>query len=176
MARTSWSARERKLTIVTVMVILVSVIVSWLGLPLWNRLTQLDQATLVSQKKLARLRELASRKPAIEQAYQAYTPFRSPESDEVIQGTFLDELEQLARAGNLQISLKPRPIQRQGHMSRLGIELEIGATQQALLAFLDQLLTRTSLIELERLRISTTVSKEYPLRATLLVNKVVVHP
>lgn len=170
------SYREQKLALAAIAVISLWVVVSWLGLPLVDRFTQLERYATVSRKKLARLRELASRKPVIEQAYDAYAAYRSGESDESAKTAFLNELEGLAQGGGLQLSLKPRPIQRDGPISRLGVELTIDATQEALLAFLDRLLTQPSLIELDRLRISATTSKEYPLRAILVVNRVVVRP
>lgn len=173
MSRPHLLPREQQLAL-TALLVISAWVFAWFGLPLWDRLSQLEQRATVSQKKLARLNELITRKPLIEQAYQAYAGVFSDESDELIQGVFLDELEQLARAGNLQINLKPRPIQREGKVSHLAVELEVDATQEALLAFLDRLLTRSSLIELDRLRIAATASTESPLRATLLINKVVV--
>jgi len=168
--------REQKLALAAGVVIAVWMVVSWLGLPLVERFHQLEQQAMVSRKKLVRLRELASRKPSIEQAYAAYAMYRDDESDESAKTAFLSELEELARAGGLSLSLKPRPIQREGHVSRLGVELDVEATQEALLAFLDRLLSHPALIELDRLRISATVSSERLLRANVLVTKVVVRP
>ncbi len=172
----AWLPRERKLALSAVIVVATWVIVASLGQPLWQRWHDLGQQTTVSQEKFDRLRRLASRKVAIERAYREAAHFLSTEPEDLVQRAFLDELEALARAGNLQISLKPRPIQRDGRVSRLGVELEVDATQEALLAFLDGLLSRPSLIELERLRIAATSSQDSPLRATLLVNKVVIRP
>ena len=166
--------REQQLAIAALGVMVSWVVVSWIGLPLWNHLNQLDQQRLLAEKKLTRLKELASRKPIIEQAYQRYARFRSAEPDERIQQAFLNELEQLGQGGEFSMNLKPRPAQRQGDVTRFGVELDVEATQQDLLAFLDRLLASASLLELERLRISTTASKDHPLKATLLVNKVIV--
>jgi len=150
--------------------------VAWLGYPLWDRFLFLQQQGEVSARKLTRLQELAQRKPTIEQAYARYAEYLSDQSDEAIQGAFLDELEQLARTGNLDVSLKPLPVQRQGDVRRLGVEVEVGATQDALLNFLDRVFAWPALVEVVRLRISTTVSKERPLRALLVLNRVVLLP
>jgi len=165
--------RERKLVLAATLAVVVCAGVSWLGFPLWDQFHVLQQQAAVSEKKLERLRALITRKPMIEQQYRAYAAFWSEESDELLQGAFLDELEQLAGAGRLQISLKPLPIQRQGRVSRVGVEVEVDGTQEALLDFLSKLLGSPTLLELSRLRLSTTVSREYPLRGSLLVNKVV---
>ena len=175
MARPLLQPRERKLAVVAAVVIVTWAVVSWIGLPLWDRFHVLQQQAAISEKKLARLRELVLRKPSIERQYQASTTFWSDESDEVLQGAFLDELEQMAGEGHLQISVKPRPIQREGRVSRFGVEVEVDGTQEALFGFLNRLLTSPNLVEVSRLRISTTVSKDSPLRGSLLVSKVVFH-
>ncbi len=165
--------RERLLTLVVVIVVTLWIVLSRVGEPLWSRLTTLGQQREVSQKKIARLQGLIRRKPSIEAAALRYAIFRSDEPDELLQRAFLDELEHVAGAGNLQVSLKPRPIERQAQSSRLGVELEVDATQDALFGFLDRLLSSPNLIELDRLRISTTASKDAPLRAILVINKIV---
>ena len=175
MALWNFSSRERTLTLGVVLLVGMWGVLSWIGWPLLDQFQQLEQQVKVASKKLEKLQGLSNRRPAIEQAYQRYAAFRSGESDELSQGAFLDELEQLARAGNVQISLKPRPVQRQERVSRLGIEVEVASTQEAILAFLDRLLASPSLVELDRLRLSTTASKDAPIKATLIINKVVVH-
>jgi hypothetical protein len=174
MGRGRLAPREQKLVLLAAVLIAMWVVVSRIGRPLLDQLTQLEQRTSASQQKLDRLRELADRHPSIERAYQAYAVYRSEESDESGQGAFFSELEELAQSVGLQLSLKPRPIQRDGSLSRLKVELDVEATQEKLLAFLDRLFAHPSLIELDRLRISASASKAYPLKATLLVNKVVI--
>ena len=151
-------------------------VVSLSAMPLWMKLHHLEEQGMVSQKKLVRLRELANRRNVIDQAYQRYAAVWSKESEEVAHRAFLDELEQLAQADQLQLNLKPRPIEREGDVVRVGVELDVEAAQPALFAFLDRLFSQASLIELERLKISTTPSADHPLRATLVVNKVLIRP
>ncbi len=169
------SPRERLLALGAVVVIAMWALVSGIAWPLLDRLTHLQQQAFVSQQKLSRLRELARRKSAIEHAYQAHAGYRSQDADEPLQSAFLNELEQLA-AGSLQMSLRPGRIVRAGSVSRLGVEVDVEATQEALLSFLDRLFTSSSLVELERLQISSSASKESPLSATFVLNKVVIHP
>jgi len=175
MARRPASARERLFAFGALGVVMTWAVVSHVGVPLWERMSLLQQQATLSEEKTARLRELLRRKPLIEQQHATYTHFWSDESDELIQGAFLDQLEQMAEAAKLHLSVKPRPISQIGKTSRFEVELEVDATQESLLTFLDQLLRWPHLIEIVRLRISTTVSKEYPLRATLVVNKAVFH-
>ena len=172
----NWSARERRLAVVVAMLISVWAAAVWIAQPLWNRFTDVYQQAAVSRTKLMRLRELARRAPAIEQTYQRYVDRLSTEPPALLQRQLLNELEQLAREASVQINLKPRPVGEDGQVDRLQVELDVDAPQAALLAFLDTLFSSASLIDVERLRISTTASKEYPLRATMLVNRAVVRP
>jgi hypothetical protein len=145
-----------------------------LGLSLWDRLRILDRQALAARQRMAQFKALAARTPRIDQRSQAYAGFWSEGSDELLRQTFFEELEQFAGGGKLPLNLKPRPIRREGRVGRLGVELEVDATQAELLAFLDRVFAHPSLVELERLRIAPTASPESPLRATLVVNKVII--
>ena len=176
MIRWRLSARERKLALLVGIGAPLWGLVNGVGLPLWDRLTQLDQQAQAAQRKLDRLVELAARKPAIERAYGEHADLfvSAEESMEHIQRAFLDDLERLARAEQLQIDLRPKLVQDHRQVSRISVEVTIEATQEAALAFVDQVLKLPRLVELERLRIATTVSQERPLRVNLIVNHVVI--
>ena len=168
-----WTARQR-LTLAALAGLSTWLLSVWIGLFLCNRLKELDRQQLVAQQQRARLEALAARQPYLEQQARTYASFLADGSDEFLQQAFFDELEQFAAEGGLQLNLKPWPIQRDGDVRRLGVELEVEATQGSLLAFLDRLFASSSLCELERLRIATAASAEYPLRATLVVSKVII--
>ena len=165
--------RERLLAIVAAMVISTWLVVSWIGRPLWDRLTELQERAQLGEQKLQRLQALAHRHPSRVKTFPTDPAFWSSASAEELQRLFLDELDGLARAGKLQLNLKPRPTQREGSAIRLSVELDVDATQESLLSFLDQLLMKPWLVELERFRITTTSSSAYPLRASLLLNKII---
>ena len=165
--------RERLLATIAGMVIATWVVVSWIGLPLWDRLTELQERAQLGGQKLQRLQALAHRHPSRVKTPSTDPAFWSSASAEELQRLFLDELDGLARAGKLQLNLKPRPTQRDGSAIRLSVELDVDATQESLLSFLDQLLRKSWLVELERFRITTTASNDYPLRAALLLTKIV---
>ncbi|GEM_PF-1701483 len=165
--------RVTLILLVTVAVV-VWALVSGLAAPMWAQLGQLRQEAELTQAKIAKLERLAARKPSIEQNYEAYGAFRSDEPESMTQRGFLDELEQLAGAGNVQLNLKPRPMEQEQRVSRVVVEMDVDGTQDELLNFLDRLLAWPRLIEIERLRISASPSKEYPLRASLVVSKLIV--
>lgn len=170
------SLRDRKRLLLAGIALLVWLGVAWFGLPLWHRLTHLEQEASNSRQRVGQLQELLGRQSDIERRAQAYARFSSADSEEVLQRRLLDELEQWAVDTNVQLNLKPKAIQREGTVSRLGIEVELDSSQEALLAFLDRLLTAPSLLEVDRLQISATASKEFPLRAHLTVSRVLVRP
>lgn len=171
-----FSVRERTLAIATVALVSAWFAVSGLVLPLWDRLSLLQQQGEGSQEKLARLQALADQQGTIEQRHQRYGVFFSDQPAERLQSEFLDELEQLAGGGNLQLDLKPQPIRQDGRLSRVTVELEIDGTQAAILGFLERLLTSPSLVEVERFRLSTTTSSDRPVQASLVVTKVTLRP
>ena len=167
----AFSARERTLAIATIAVLVTWAAVSGLALPLWERLSWLRQRAEGSQEKLARLTTLMDRRGSIERQFQRYGVFFSDQPDERLQSEFLDELEQLAGAGNLQLDLKPRSVQHAGRLSRMTVELNVDGTQADILGFLDELLTSPSLMDIERFRLSTTTSAERPVQVSLVVTK-----
>ena len=170
-----FSPREQRLVLV-VLLLMAMGFVGWMGLPLWNRFRALDEQVNMSGQKLLKLRELAAHAPSIEQAHVAYATFMTTEIDDAVHRAFLEELEGLAREGNLQLSLKPGRVEREGRVSRLGVEVETDATQEELLGFLDRVLSWSGLIELDRMRVSATSSKEHPLKGQFTLSRVVVHP
>lgn len=170
------SLREQRLAFVTGVVLLTGGIVSWVVAPRWQRLAELREQAALTLEKLQRLEALARQRPDIDAAYQGYAALVSSDDPEAAQRRFLDELDLLAQGAQLHLDLKPQPIQAAETLKRVSVEIDVQTTQDALLAFLDQLLTQPALIELERLRISTAVSAEAPLRANLVVTKVLVPP
>lgn len=169
------NASRRLFLIIVVLVLVVgSALVTGLVLPQWDRLAELRQQEELATAKLEKLQRLIARRPAIEHAYAGFAEFRTDEPDSLVQRVFLDELEQLSGGGALQLNLKPKPLDQSQAMDRVGVEVEVDATQEALLEFLDRLFAWPRLIEIERLRIAASPSREYPLRASLVVQKVLV--
>lgn len=170
------SLRDRKRVLVVGVGLVSWLVIGWGGVPLWHRLTHLEQESSSSRQRMAQLQELLRRQPVIEQQARAYANFSSDESEEMAQRRLLDELEAWAGEANVQLNLKPKPIQREGTVSRLGVEVELDSTQDALLAFLDRVLTAPALLELDRLQISATASNDALLRAHLTVSRVLIRP
>lgn len=146
----------------------------WLGVRLGHRLARLNQEAAAAQQRLIHLQGLAARRPRISQTYQAYAGVFEEGSGHAWRQAFLEELEGCADAG-VQLTLKPQAIRSHGDVSRLGVAMEIEATQEGLLAFLDRIFALSALVELDRLQVSTAASPDYPLKASLLVSKLT-HP
>ncbi len=163
---------------VGVIALVAMAVVGWgllsaIALPSWSRLHKLRQQSEVALKKLAKLERLAGRKPAIERRYAADAPYLAVEPEADIKRTFLDELEQLTQGADLQLTLKSRPPVAENGVTRIPVEVEVDATQDSLMQFLDRLLAWPRLVEIDRLRLGMGPSKELPLRGELLVNRVI---
>lgn len=170
------SLRDRKRVLVVGVGLFSWLVIGLGGLPLWHRLTHLEQEAFSSRQSMAQFQELLRRQTIIEQQASAYANYASADSEEALQRRLLDELEEWAGEANAQLNLKPKPIQREGGVSRLGVEVELDSTQEVLLAFLDRVLTAPTLLELDRLQISAMASKDSPLRTHLTVSRVLIQP
>lgn len=168
--RRGWSARERTLAVAAAAVIGASVLVMKVMAPLWDRLGHLRQREAVSQEKFQRWRRLVDNREAIEQAYARYAAFRAQGAPGRIQAALLGELEELARSSNVQMALKPRPVQQDRLAYQFTLELQLDGTQQAVLEFLDRLFAWPHLLAFDRIRLSTSASSERPLRATIILS------
>jgi hypothetical protein len=162
----------RRLTLIVVALVLVvsAGLFSGLLLPQWSRLGELRQQEAVAQAKLGKLERLMRRRPAIERAHEAYAEYRSDEPGVMAQRVFLDELEQLSGEG-LHLNLKPKATESGAAVPKVAVEIEVDGDQAVLMEFLDRLLAWPRMIEIERLRIGPSPSREYPLRAFLVINK-----
>ena len=176
MAGRRFSSRERTLALAAALVIGVSVLMMKVMAPLWDRLAQLRQRESVSQEKLERWRSLVAHRDDIERAFARYDSFRIGEPPERIQAALLHELEELARSSNVQMALKPRPVQSDARAHQIGLELQLDGTQPAVLGFLDHLFAWPRLLTFERIRLSTTALSDRPLRANLIVTVYALRP
>ena len=163
--------RERRLTLITAVVIGSWMVVSVLVQPLWDRTRELQLHVETQTEKLDAIRRLLEQAPSIEREYQQMSAYLETEGQEQAQGSFLNELEALSRTSNLQLNLKPRPVKLDERVSRFEVELDVEGVQGSLLAFLDALLSMPRLIAVERLRISSVPTKDHVLRANLVVQK-----
>ncbi len=170
-----FSPRERRVVFIAAVVIGSWVVIAWVVEPLWQRAKQLEQQVAAQALKLEKLSDLLAKRDSIEQAYQAVSGYLADEGEGQGPAILLGELEALARRANVQINLKPRPIKRRGEVSRLGVELDLQATQAQLFSFLDALLGMPKLIELVRLNISSAPGKQDVLRAHLVLEQLILH-
>jgi len=163
--------RERRLTLMAAAVVGCWVVVSWVVQPLWDRVQELRLHLQTQSEKLAMLHQLLAQAPPTAEESSQVASSAAPQSIEEERGAFLSELEALSRANHLQLHLKPKPIRREGQISRFDVELEVEGSQQSLLAFLDALFDMRKLLSLERLRIASMPTKDNTLRAHLVIER-----
>ena len=163
--------RERRLALLAAMLIGCWVVVSWVVLPLCDRVRDLRLRVEAHTERLRSLGHLLAHAPEIERDAAAYAGYLEAADTEQASRAFLEELETLARRSNVELNLKPRPGKREERLSRFEVELDVEGSQPSLMAFLDELLRMPKLITIERLRISTAPAKPDLLRATLVLQK-----
>ena len=166
--------RERRLALITTVIIGCWVIISWLVQPLWDRARDLRLHVDNQTQRLDALARLLTQAPSVERDYRRAAPYFETEAKEKAQGSFLSELEALSRTSEVQLSLKPRsPNQGEGG-GRLEIELDVEGTQEHMMAFLDALFNLPRLMTIDRLRLSSVPSREELLRANLVIQRLLV--
>ena len=167
--RRSLRPRERRLAVIAGTLIACWALLSALVQPLWGRVRALQVRVTAHAEKLDALRRLLARGGAIERAYAALAPYLETADDETVRSALLAQLESLARTTGARLSLKPKPMTREGPAGRFDIELEAEGNQEALLAFLDRLFALPRLMAIERLRIAAAPAAPQTLRASLVV-------
>ena len=173
---TRFKPRERRLLLVTSILIGCLVLVSWIVVPLGNRASDLEQRVVAQTLKVDTLSRLLAHQLTIEQTYQAVSSYLSEDGEEVVEAAFLADLERLAHQANVQLNLKPKPTKQEGHLRHLGVELDFHATQEQLFMFLDLLLRMPRLVQIERLHIASAPGKPDLLRTQLLLEQLTFHP
>lgn len=167
-----WSLRDRQL-LVMAGVALVGWVLAWhVGLPLWTQWRQVRGEIAAARSRLNDAQHLAARHAAVEQACQAYPDAWSDDSEAVLQRIWMEELDAVAHAAQLRLELVPKPTHVQGRRKQLHVEVAVEATQEALLGFLETLLTSASAIQIDRLQLVPAASSS-AVRATLVLSKLV---
>lgn len=164
--------RERRLALLAAVIIGFWLVVTWLVQPLWEHVSDLRLQVESKTEKLDALRQLLQQAAAIDQEYQALSPYLAAGEADVAPRAFLDALEALSRQTGVDLSLKPRAERTDGSTSRFDVELDVEGRQEGLLGFLDALFGMPRLMAVQRLRVSASPGKEQLLRANIVVEVV----
>ena len=167
-----FSPREQQLVITVTVLIGVWFTFSGIVEPLWERSQRLAQQVEAETSKLEKLSGLLAKRDTVERSYAEIAAFLTQVSDGDASILFLGELEVLARHANVQIDLKPKPIKYNDELRRVGVELNLEASQERVFAFLDALFSMPTLLDIQRLHISSAPGKQNVLRAHLIIQKV----
>lgn len=146
----------------------------WRGIVLWDQFLDLRQTAQTSLQRLHSLHELAGRLSHEGIMAEADAKGGSADSEERLLQRFLEDLARWAREEDSQLTLKPRPIQRGRVGVQLMVEVDVEATQDHLMKFLDRVLGDASLVVVERFRLAPSGVATVPVRATFMLNKPVV--
>jgi Tfp pilus assembly protein PilO len=163
--------RERRLALIAGGLILSWAVVSWMIQPLWTASRAVQDDVAAQAEKLAALDRLMDQSPAVERAYAALAPYLEAGGGEGAEESLLAALEELSRAGNLQLNLKPRPPRQEGRPDPFEVELDVEGPQEQLLDFMDSVLSMPRLIAVERLRLSSVPTNTRVLRANVVLQQ-----
>jgi Tfp pilus assembly protein PilO len=165
--------RERRLLLITIVIVGCAALVMWIVQPLWDHMSELRRRVDSSSDKLQVLSRLMARAPEVDEEYAALTPYLTVMGDGPLRRQLLNELERLAGQAELQLTLKPRPVKVEAGIARLEVEVEVEGSQRQLLRFVDALLDLERLVAVERLRLASIPAKVDRLRLNVLVQQFV---
>jgi len=143
----------------------------WRGIVLWDRFTELREATQRSLHRRHALQGLAERLSRSGMGADLNAALVSADSEERVRQQFLEELGPWIREGEFPVTVRPQPLQREGAVVRLMTELGVEATQDHLVTFLDRVLDESSLVGIERFRLAPSGVTTAPVRATFVLSK-----
>lgn len=165
---------RRVLAFTVVVILAADGMLVWRAIVLWGRFLGLRQTAQTSVQRLEALRGLAGRHSRNGMAAEITGRVVSADSEERLQQRFLEELGPWIREGDFPVTVKPKPLQREGAVVRLMIELSVEATQDHLVKFLDRVLDDASMVVVERFRLAPSGVAMAPVRATFVLSKPVV--
>lgn len=145
-------------------------VVSFIVQPLWDRNRDLRMEVETRTERLSAMAHLLEQAPEIEKQYQSAAPYLQPE-DEATHVPFLNELQELSKASDVRLSMKPRTVKPDGKLDRYEVELDLEGSQEQIMSFLDAVLRLPKLITIERLRVVSAPTREQLLRANLVIQK-----
>ena len=140
----------------------------WKAIILWGRFLNHRQTAQTLRHHHHALQELAGR---LSQHGVAADLNAGVLSAERLQQQFLEELGPWVREAEFPVTVKPQPLQREGTLIRVMTELEVEATQDHLVKFLDRVLDDSSLVGIERFRLTPSGVTTAPVRATFVLSK-----
>ena len=144
----------------------------WLAFNMSHRAEQRRVELETAQQQVQKFQALAALKPRIAAQYQAYAAAFQEGEQQPGSQSLMGQLEGCADDG-MQLNLKPqaRSQPKDADSKQVSVEVELEATQQGVMAFLDRVFALPSLIEVEKFQMAGSASTDRPLRATLLVSR-----
>jgi len=161
--------RERRFALIAGVVIGSWVLVTLIIQPLMDRAREAKMAVEGQMEKFDALSGLIAKQARIERTADGIAPYLAEQGTDDAPGAFLNELEALSRQSKVAMNIKPYPVKDEGRTSRFEVELEVSGSQETILAFLDALLAMPRLISVERLRFSSSPSREHALRSIVVI-------
>jgi len=174
MFRINLSNRERRLFILTVLIISLSLIYNFIFDPLINRCDELKKEILIKKAQLQKAAQLIRARDRIEAEFKKLSGFmgRAGSQEEAFT-LLLKEIEELARKSDVHINeIKPRPVKKAAFYKNYSIDLEITAEMDGIIRFLYAISSSSSLLNVERIRLDSQTKPKAGLKGHLLISKI----
>ncbi len=178
MILSKFTKRERRLTVITVVIVLSTVSYVFIIEPLMRAWSELSNEIRTSEVKLEKSFRLLNQQDRLKAEYEMYAPhIKKISSDEEEIASMLKVVEEIARNDSIHITnIRPQPLVDRGFYKEIAFELIAEANIKQLCKFMYDLQSSGNLLRTKRLTLSAASSKKEELKAVMEIAKPSINP
>jgi len=168
------SKREKTFFIITVSVVILSLVFSFVIEPLYKKHIQVEQEIRVKELRLIKNLKLMREKDIITKGFEKYSDrLKTKSSNEEEMASVLSEIEKIGKKAGIYLSnVKPQRIKDMNFYKILLVEIKFQANMQTLSKFIYNLQNSTSLLKVKRLQINIKGGGSSLLDGVLRISKI----
>lgn len=172
--KSSISKRERAIFSITILVIFLSVIYSFILEPLYKEYADLNQEINTRHVQLAKNLRLIREKDIVKQEFKKYGHrLKADRSDEEEMATVLTEIEKIGNSTGIYLSdVKPQKMQEMDFYKIMLVEIRFQGTMQTLSKFIYELQDSALLLKASRLQINSKGADQQLIKGVLQISRI----
>ncbi|MFC1646234.1 type 4a pilus biogenesis protein PilO [Candidatus Omnitrophota bacterium] len=172
--KSSISKRERTIFSITILVISLSIIYSFILEPLYKEYTELNQEINTRHVQLAKNIRLLREKDIVRQEFKKYSHrLKVERSDEEEMATVLTEIEKIGNSTGIYLSdVKPQKIKDMDFYKVMIVEIRFQGAMQTLSKFIYELQNSALLLKASRLQINSKGAGQQLIEGVIQISRI----
>ena len=172
--KSSVSKREKYIIVITLLVVALSIIYSFVIEPLHKEYARLKQEVVIKQAHLAKNLRLMKEKDIVKEEFKKYgQELKIKGSDEEEMASVLSEIEKIGNSTGVYLSdVKPQKIKDRDFYKIMLVEIKFQASIQTLTKFIYELQNSALLLKVSRLQVDSKGEDSSLLEGVIQVSKV----